>query len=169
MPAEQDAAQCTLRINLVASGLQIPNIHEKDNGDMVVGSTQLPLEPLGANMLVDGILAGTVPGQVTISKGLHRIRIEHPLFEPVEQVFNAKADGEYVFAMTLSDAGRASWAKNIAIIEAMKNGEVLRKVQLEAVRGFATFLSNSRIDIDTSNVENLNLGGRSIWAQLLGN
>ena len=100
---------------------------------------------------------------------LHRLRIEHPMFEPIEQVMNVTGSGqEFTFAMTLSDSGRAAWAKNIAIIEAMKDGEVLRQAQITMVKAFAEFLSNSRINLDTSEVRNLNLGGESYWWQLLG-
>ena len=50
----------------------------------------------------------------------------------------------------------------------LKDGEVLRESQLTAIRAFAEFLRNSNVRIDTSQVRNLNVGGRSIWAQLLG-
>jgi hypothetical protein len=50
----------------------------------------------------------------------------------------------------------------------MKNGEVLRQAQITMVKAFAEFLSNSRINLDTSEVRNLNLGGQSYWWQLLG-
>ncbi|MDG2030331.1 MAG: CsgG/HfaB family protein [Phycisphaerales bacterium] len=169
MPEREDQGATSITVNLVASGLEIPNISEQSDGQLVVGSLMLPLQPSGANVLVDGILAGTLPGALSVSPGIHRLRIEHPMFEPIEQVMNVTGNGqEFTFAMTLSDSGRAAWAKNIAIIEAMKNGEVLRQAQITMVKAFAEFLSNSRINLDTSEVRNLNLGGESYWWQLLG-
>ena len=169
MPEREDQGTSSITVNLVASGLEIPDISEQADGQLVVGSVMLPLQPSGANVLVDGILAGTLPGTLSVSPGIHRLRIEHPMFEPIEQVMNVTGNGqEFTFAMTLSDSGRAAWAKNIAIIEAMKDGEVLRQAQITMVKAFAEFLSNSRINLDTSEVRNLNLGGESYWWQLLG-
>lgn len=169
LPAEAPVAADTVRIALVTSGLRIPDIREQPDGRLVVGEAMLPLQPDGASVLVDGVLAGTLPGELAMTPGLHRLRVEHPLFEPFEQVVNVTGSGQsFTIAMTLSEAGRAAWAKNIEIIEAMKNGEVLRQSQIEMVEAFARFLANSRINLDTSAVRELDLGGESYWWQLLG-
>ena len=170
-PTGGQAGETSVAIQLTASGLVVPNITEDDNGNFVVGSSTLPLSLEGARVYVDGVLAGTAPGQFSMRPGTHRLRIEHGLFTPIEQIVNVR-EGSAVqnldFAMVLSDKGRADWAKNIAIVEALKNGEVLRESQLELVRAFAEFLRQSSVTIDTSQVRNLNIGGRSIWAQILG-
>ena len=70
--------------------------------------------------------------------------------------------------MVLSPEGRLEWERNVEILESLKTGEVLREETLIRVRAFAEFLRNSRVDIDTSEVRNLNLGGRTFWGQVLG-
>ena len=166
----ETVADGLVQVDLVASGLQIPDIRMQSDGQLVVGDVMLPLQPSGATFLVDGVLSSlSSSGELKVSPGIHRLRIEHPMFEPIEQVVNVIGNGQqFTFAMTLSDAGRAAWAKNIAIIESMKNGEVLRQNQVEMVKAFAQFLSNSRINLDTSEVRNLNLGEGSYWWQILG-
>ena len=49
----------------------------------------------------------------------------------------------------------------------LKNGAVMRDAELIKVRAVADFLRQSNIRLDTTNVQNLNLGGQSIWWQLL--
>ncbi|MED5506945.1 MAG: PEGA domain-containing protein, partial [Planctomycetota bacterium] len=170
-PTVVDAGDVEVSIALVASGLEVPDIVADPDGRFTVASARLPISLVGARVLVDGVLAGTAPGNLGISSGLHRLTIEHPLFTPLQQVVNVRPglDGQQLrFAMNLSESGRRQWVQNIEVLEALKDGEVLRESQLTAVRAFAEFLRNSNVRIDTSQVRNLNVGGRSIWAQLLG-
>ena len=170
-PTVADAGEVELSIALVASGLEVPDIVADPDGRFTVASARLPISLVGARVLVDGVLAGTAPGTLGTSPGLHRLTIEHPLFTPLQQVVNVRPgpDGQQLrFAMDLSDSGRRRWVENIEVLEALKDGEVLRESQLTAIRAFAEFLRNSNVRIDTSQVRNLNVGGRSIWAQLLG-
>ncbi|MEE2682110.1 MAG: CsgG/HfaB family protein, partial [Planctomycetota bacterium] len=170
-PAAPEASESNVSIGLVASGLEVPDIIADADDRLTVGSARLPLSLVGARVYVDGVLAGSAPGSFAMRPGVHRLTIEHPLFSPLEQVVNIRG-GEGVqsltFSMKLSAEGRRDWEQNIAVLEALKDGEVLRESQLISVRAFAEFLRNSSINLDTSEVRNLNLGGPSFWAQLLG-
>ena len=169
-PGDAAAGETEVAISLVASGLEVPNVIADGDDRFTVGSARLPLSLVGARVYVDGVMSGSAPGTLTMRPGVHRLKIEHPLFSPLEQVVNIRsgAPQQLAFSMKLSEEGRRDWEKNIAILEELKDGEVLRESQLISVRAFADFLRNSSINLDTSEVRNLNIGGRSIWAQLLG-
>jgi hypothetical protein len=137
----------------------------------MVGTTRLPLAPAGARIYIDGVLTGAAPSTLSLSQGVHRLRIDHPLFSSLEEIVNVRGDDgvqTFTFAMALSPEGRQQWERNVEVLESLKNGEVLREATLVRVRAFAEFLRNSRVDIDTSEVRNLNLGGRTFWGQVLG-
>jgi hypothetical protein len=160
-----------VKIELFASGLEVPNIVVTDNGENMVGTTRLPLSPVGARVYVDGVLTGSAPDTLSLSQGVHRLRIDHPLFAPLEEIVNVRGGDDaqsFTFAMILSPQGRSEWERNVEVLESLKTGEVLREATLIQVRAFAEFLRNSRVDIDTSEVRNLNLGGRTFWGQVLG-
>ncbi|MAJ47319.1 MAG: hypothetical protein CBC35_08730 [Planctomycetes bacterium TMED75] len=171
-PPATDVAvgETEVAISLVASGLEVPNVVAEGDDRFTVGSARLPLSLVGARVYVDGVMSGSAPGSLGMRPGVHRLKIEHPLFSPLEQVVNIRsgAPQQLTFSMKLSDEGRRDWEQNIAILEELKDGEVLRESQLISVRAFADFLRSSSINIDTSEVRNLNIGGQSIWAQLLG-
>ncbi|HAW96359.1 MAG TPA: hypothetical protein DCX60_08795 [Phycisphaerales bacterium] len=169
--ASSPAARSSVKVELFASGLEVPDIVVTEDGEKVVGSTRLPIAPVGARIYIDGVLTGAAPSTFSLSKGVHRLRIDHPLFSPLEEIVNVRGeDGTqtFTFAMALSPEGRQEWERNVEVLESLRTGEVLRDATLIRVRAFAEFLRNSRIDIDTSEVRNLNLGGRSFWGQVLG-
>ena len=165
------SSRSSVKLELIASGLEVPDIVVNGQGETVVGSTRLPLSPVGARIYVDGVLTGAAPSTLSLSKGVHRLRIDHPLFSPLEEIVNVRGGDDvqtFTFAMVLSAEGRQEWERNVEVLESLKNGEVLREATLIRVRAFAEFLRNSRVDIDTSEVRNLNLGGRTFWGQVLG-
>jgi hypothetical protein len=169
--ASTASSRSAVKLELIASGLEVPDIVVNGDGETMVGSTRLPLSPVGARVYVDGVLTGAAPDTLSLSKGVHRLRIDHPLFSPLEEIVNVRGDGDvqtFTFAMVLSPEGRQQWERNVEVLESLKNGEVLREATLIQIRAFAEFLRNSRVDIDTSEVRNLNLGGRTFWGQVLG-
>ena len=165
------SSRSAVKLELIASGLEVPDIIVNGDGETMVGSTRLPLSPVGARIYVDGVLAGAAPSTLSLSRGVHRLRIDHPLFSSLEEIVNVRGGDDvqtFTFAMVLSPEGRQEWERNVEVLESLKNGEVLREATLIRVRAFAEFLRNSRVDIDTSEVRNLNLGGRTFWGQVLG-
>ena len=69
----------------------------------------------------------------------------------------------------LSPEGRRRWMEQTAFFEGLKNNAALRKNEEEKAAALADFLKQSRMTIDTSNLQNLNVGGRSLWGQILEN
>ncbi|MGA1017415.1 MAG: PEGA domain-containing protein [Phycisphaerales bacterium] len=148
--------------------LNVPEIREID-GEWTVTANRYNLAPLGCNVLVDGFLAGTAPGTIQMAPGPRRIRIERPGLEPVNQFMVARPGMQIRIPVQLSPEGRRRWMEQTAFFEGLKNDAALRKNEEEKAAALADFLKQSRMTIDTSNLQNLNVGGRSFWGQILEN
>lgn len=148
--------------------LNVPEIREID-GEWTVTANRYNLAPLGCNVLVDGFLAGTAPGTIQMAPGPRRIRIERPGLEPVNQFMVARPGMQIRIPVQLSPEGRRRWMEQTAFFEGLKNNAALRKNEEEKAAALADFLKQSRMTIDTSNLQNLNVGGRSFWGQILEN
>jgi hypothetical protein len=110
---------------------------------------------------------GAAPGAFPLRPGLHRARFERPGLEPVEMMVNAREGLEISVPLQFTPEGRANWQRDAVFFNDLKNGAVMRDAELIKVRAVADFLRQSNIRLDTTNVQNLNLGGQSIWWQLL--
>jgi hypothetical protein len=82
-------------------------------------------------------------------------------------MINVKPGLAISIPMQLSPEGRANWERNARFFSELQNGAVLREAELIRVNAMAEFLKQSSVRIDTSNVQNLNVGGQSLWWQLL--
>ena len=160
-------AEVKVRFAAVLADLSVPDVRTDASGQYVVGANRYDLQPMDVQVMVDGFAAGNCPGEIPMRAGIHRVRFERPGLEPVDRVINAR-DGLVVSVpMQLSPEGRANWQRDAAFFNELKNGAVMRDVELIKARAVADFLRQSNIRLDTGNVRNLNLGGESLWWQLL--
>ncbi len=179
------ASSNTLQLLVVAADLGIPDARLDKSGNVHFTSTMLPVMPEGATVLIDGIAVGNAPGSVTATPGLHRIRIEHPFFEPWEQPVQTRPGMTLVATMKLTPAAWTQWQERIAAVEVIKRVEqdriesaldratardVLEKsadAQLMVAKGLAEFLRQSKLNIDTSGVEIFapGSGGLDVWVE----
>ena len=160
-------AEVKVRFAAVLADLSVPDVRTDASGQYVVGANRYDLQPMDVQVMVDGFAAGNCPGEITMRAGIHRVRFERPGLEPVDRMINAR-DGLVVSVpMQLSPEGRANWQRDAAFFNDLKNGAVMRDVELIKARAVADFLRQSNIRLDTGNVRNLNLGGESLWWQLL--
>jgi len=156
-----------VQITAVLADLSVPEAVKGPDGQYTVTANQYRLEPMNVSVMVDGMVIGQTPGTYEIRPGLHRIRLERPGLEPVERMINVKPGLAISIPMQLSPEGRANWERNARFFSELQNGAVLREAELIRVNAMAEFLKQSSVRIDTSNVQNLNVGGQSLWWQLL--
>ncbi len=156
-----------VQITAVLADLSVPEAVKGPDGQYTVTANQYRLEPMNVSVMVDGMVIGQTPGTYEIRPGLHRIRLERPGLEPVERMVNVKPGLAISIPMQLSPEGRANWERNARFFSELQNGAVLREAELIRVNAMAEFLRQSSVRIDTSNVQNLNVGGQSLWWQLL--
>jgi hypothetical protein len=161
------SADTKVQITAVLADLSVPEAIKGPDGQYTVTANQYRLEPMNVSVMVDGMVIGQTPGTYEIRPGLHRIRLERPGLEPVERMVNVKPGLAISIPMQLSPEGRANWERNARFFSELQNGAVLREAELIRVNAMAEFLKQSSIRVDTSNVQNLNVGGQSLWWQLL--
>jgi hypothetical protein len=167
--AAEGSAEVDVQINAVLADLSVPDAVRGANGDYTIVPNHLyKLEPMNVSVMVDGVVVGQTPGTIRVRPGLHRLRLDRPGLEPVDRMMNVKAGLALSIPMQFSPEGRANWERNAVFFNELKNGAVLREAEIIKVKAVAEFLKNSNIRLDTTNVQNLNLGGQSIWWQLLG-
>ena len=161
------AAEVQVRFSAALADLSVPDVRVDASGQYVVGANNYQLSPMDVQVIVDGIAIGNCPGSYPLRPGLHRARFQRPGLEPVEMMINAREGLAVSVPMQLSPEGRANWQRDAAFFNDLKNGAVLRDAELIKVRAIADFLKQSSVKIDTSNVQNLNVGGESIWWQVI--
>ena len=161
------AAEVQVRFNAVLADLSVPDVRVDASGQYSVGANNYQLSPMDVQVIIDGIAIGNAPGSYPLRPGLHRARFQRPGLEPVEMMINAREGLAVSVPMQLSPEGRANWQRDAAFFNDLKNGAVLRDAELIKVRAIADFLKQSSVKIDTSNVQNLNVGGESLWWQLI--
>jgi curli biogenesis system outer membrane secretion channel CsgG len=161
------ASEVRVRLDAVLADLSVPDVRKDASGEYVVGANRYDLQPMAVQVTVDGLAAGNCPGEIPMRPGVHKARFERPGLEPVELTINAREGLAITVPMQLSPEGRANWQRDAMFFNDLKNGAVLRDADLIRVRAVADFLRNSNIRLDTTNVQNLNLGGESLWWQIL--
>jgi hypothetical protein len=161
------AADVMVKFSAVLADLSIPDVRTNEAGEYVVGANNYNLQPMNVLVKVDGVAMGAAPGAFPLRPGLHRARFERPGLEPMEMMVNAREGLEISVPLQFTPEGRANWQRDAVFFNDLKNGAVMRDAELIKVRAVADFLRQSNIRLDTTNVQNLNLGGQSIWWQLL--
>jgi hypothetical protein len=165
--ASAPAADVMVKFSAVLADLSIPDVRTNEAGEYVVGANNYNLQPMNVLVKIDGVAMGAAPGAFPLRPGLHRARFERPGLEPMEMMVNARAGLEISVPLQFTPEGRANWQRDAVFFNDLKNGAVMRDAELIKVRAVADFLKQSNIRLDTTNVQNLNLGGQSIWWQLL--
>ena len=165
--AAAPAADVMVKFSAVLADLSIPDVRTNEAGEYVVGANNYNLQPMNVLVKIDGVAMGAAPGAFPLRPGLHRARFERPGLEPMEMMVNAREGLEISVPLQFTPEGRANWQRDAVFFNDLKNGAVMRDAELIKVRAVADFLRQSNIRLDTTNVQNLNLGGQSIWWQLL--
>lgn len=165
--AAAPAADVMVKFSAVLADLSIPDVRTNEAGEYVVAANNYNLQPMNVMVKIDGVAMGAAPGAFPLRPGLHRARFERPGLEPMEMMVNAREGLEISVPLQFTPEGRANWQRDAVFFNDLKNGAVMRDAELIKVRAVADFLRQSNIRLDTTNVQNLNLGGQSIWWQLL--
>jgi hypothetical protein len=163
------APECSVSFDVVLADLHLPIVRRTEGGAFALESGQIGLGAMGVAVLVDGITIATTPCAVRLSEGVHTLRLERAGLEPINQMIHAHDGLSLSIPMRMSTDGLARWREESRFLEELKDGEVLREVQLDRAKALADLMRrmNINIDIDTSNVRNLSVGAETLWGQLL--
>lgn len=163
-PSEQKE-EVAVAIRMSVVDLSVPEIVIDKDGKPVITSGSYKLEPMAVSVYVDGLLIGTAPGEFKIAPGIHRIKCERPLFKTYEGQMSARSGLQLTIPMQLTDDGLARLKDNARFFQDLKERAIMTQSQAKLAEGYAEFLKNSSIKIDTSNVTTVN-GQSNYWAKL---
>jgi curli biogenesis system outer membrane secretion channel CsgG len=165
-PAAGSEVAVDLRVSI--EQISLPNIRKVD-GQWVITGERLAIVPAEAGVLIDGFLAGSAPGTIRMTPGPHRMRLEGPGFQPVDRFIVAREGMVLTVPLQLRQEALDQWRQHAQLLNFLKDGDTLRENQEAIARGVAQFLAASRLTIDTSSLESLDLSpdAASFWLELL--
>lgn len=165
-PAAGSEVAVDLRVSI--EQISLPNIRKVD-GQWVITGERLAIVPAEAGVLIDGFLSGSAPGILRMTPGPHRMRLEGPGFQPVDRFIVAREGMVLTVPLQLRQEALDQWRQHAQLLNFLKDGDTLRENQEAIARGVAQFLAASRLTIDTSSLESLDLSpdAASYWLELL--
>ena len=151
--AAAPAAVGYVRVEAVLDGLVVPEIVQDEQDRWVVGNTSLPVLAGGAEVALDGFVVGSTPSVIDARPGPHRLTLTRQGVQSwsrsIRVTGREKTDPQVIRAGLQLDAEtRDRYLSNAVAIEGLKEGAALTAAQVEAIRGFATFLQQSGYRID---------------------
>ena len=149
LPAPDALVRVPLQIDAVSSELSIPEIVRDQAGNLVVSGGTYRIAPTDFLVEIDGVVVGSTPAPVETVKGLRKLRVTRPDFEPFEATINAQqGTGPIRVPMRLSADGLARVTEMTAFFTALKREERLSEAQASVLEGFAAFLRNSKHSVE---------------------
>lgn len=153
------AEEIDVQVNMFLADMRIPRLEKTGEGQYRVMADTVDVGVMNAELLVDGVSAGTAPGVMHVRPGLHKLRLERPLMESEERMVNARRGLVLNIPMRMSADGWARWKENAQFFDTLRANQILSEGELAKARGIAEFLTNSHLKLD------LNTAG---WGGLLG-
>lgn len=149
LPAPEALVRVPLQIDAVSSELSIPEIVRDASGALVVSGGTYRIAPTDFLVEIDGVVAGSTPAAIEAVKGLRKLRVTRPDFEPFEATINAQAGtGPIRVPMRLNAEGLARVKEMSAFFSSLKREERLTEAQASVLEGFAAFLGNSKHSVE---------------------
>jgi curli biogenesis system outer membrane secretion channel CsgG len=153
LPAPDALPLLALEIFGTPADLAVPEIVKVAGADgssqWTVRSGSYILEPTSFVVEIDGIVVGTTPSPIRATKGLHKLRITRPGYEPYEATVNVQPGvGPLVIPMRITDEERARWQEMARFFADLKTDAALTEAQVSVLEGYATMLRNSKISVD---------------------
>lgn len=154
-----------VQVELELLELTVPEIVERD-GDWFATGERLPLTPGRCEVFVDDRLVGTAPCRTTVPPGPHRIRIERPGLETVDECFVAGEDGLVLTIPMRLVEGAGRRVRRIAEpLESLDVDVPLLPEQRTLVERYAGVLTRARLALDPDARTDLDDG--VVWTRWL--
>jgi len=149
LPAPTASIEAEIEIRATPSDLAVPDIVKDDKGNWVVSTSPYRLEATGFVVDLDGSLVGSTPMKIKTTRGMHRLRLTRPDFEPFDRFINVTGDGAPIeIPMRATSDGIARWKSMAAFLQGLKKDQQLTDAQVKVLEGYAEFFRNSKFSID---------------------
>ena len=149
LPKPEALELVELQIIGTPSDLAVPDIVKDEKGNWTVTSGSYRLEPTSFVVEIDGVVVGTTPSPINAVKGLRKLRVTRPDYEPFSATINVQpGNGPMVIPMKITAAGMARIREMSDFFQALKKDQQLTEAQVKVLEGYAEQLRNSKISID---------------------
>ncbi|MSR18737.1 MAG: PEGA domain-containing protein [Phycisphaerales bacterium] len=168
-PIAASAGSVPVQLGVFLTDLYLPDVVRTADGDWKVTTGKVGIGPMNVTIELDGLAVGTAPSTLGFSPGLHRLRLTRSGLEPVEQMINVRPGLALNIPMKMTPEGYAMWKEQTKFLQDLKQDEVMQEIELERAKAIADFIkrSNLNINIDTSQVKALGVGGHGFWGGLI--
>ncbi len=140
----------TVTIQTEAADLTIPDVRIGVENTVSISDSKFKVSPLSVTVEVDGVAAGSAPGEITVKPGLSKLRVTREGFKPWERTVNFMKGQTLTVALALSDEGYARWKDSTAFLNDLKNGAKLTDAQVKVLEGKAQALAQSGFKVNTT-------------------
>lgn len=161
-PPAESASPVTFTITVVLQGIKIPNVLVGPDGQVRTTESRLPVEALGVDVELDGVVQGSAPGEFAAMPGLHRLRLTRDGFRSWERNVNLYEGFSLTAAMDLSPEGLAQWKDLTQFVQDLQTEAQLTAAQVKVLEGKAQALRQSGYKVDTTDAPVMNLFN-SLW------
>ena len=127
------AAGVQFKVKLALPGgapLQLPTY---ENGDV-----KLPVSAsVAADVMIDGVSVGSVPGEVRANTGLHQISIQATGFKPWKRFINISAGQSFDVILEMTSEGYDKWKEVITFLSDLSRQTKLTNAEVEQMQAKA--------------------------------
>ena len=170
LPAAEVLVRVPLRIDAASSEIAVPEIVRDDEGRWTIAPGGFRVAATDFVVEIDGILVGATPAPIEAVRGLRKLRVSRPDYEPFEATVNVQPGiGPILVPMRPTEAGLARIADMTAFFDGLERGRRLNEAEAAVLEGFADFFRNSRhsveqkTDVKVETDEAPVFSGNSFW------
>ncbi len=111
--AKQDS-KAEIYIEVKVTAMRFPRVFN-DEGEFTIEESEVPLTLMTINADIDGVNHTLGQGKITLSKGIHYLKISHKDIEPIEKTINVtgEAGQKIVFEAALTDEAKARYKEDM--------------------------------------------------------
>lgn len=148
------AEQVTFRVSCTLADeqnrpVEISPLSLTTDNTVVLTNPPVRVQALNVTVELDGVVAGSAPGEFKARPGLHKLRLTREGVSAWERTINVSEGQNLRVALQLTADSYARWAATTAFLADLVNGKKLTDAQVKVYEGLAKFLSESHYRVDT--------------------
>ncbi|WP_309399707.1 PEGA domain-containing protein [Cerasicoccus maritimus] len=160
--APEPAAPVGFAITPRLQDIAVPNVIIDEDNVVTLSAEKFPIEAIGVNVELDGVVLGSAPGTFQARPGLHQLRLTRDGFSSWERNVNLYDGFVLVAQLNFSADGLQQWQEMSEFLQALQNDRQLTDAEAEEIRGKAEALRQSGFRVDTNQAPSF-IYQNSLW------